>query len=292
MIRSMTGFAEKTFTGDTFHVKISVKSLNHRFFDWNIRGAQIGELEDRLRRLAQQTLLRGRLDVFVDLTLLDQSCWTFRINEGLLDEVVSSVEKSIRRRGGELSFSLEDLFHIPHVAELKRKSFSRKEEKKIEDGFLDVLEMLVKNREKEGRAIAGELRAHMRTIQSAVNRISRQAKKQPHQIKIRLLERMKELKADTGVAEEKLLQEAAYLAQRYDLNEEIERLKSHLSQVEEMLSQPQEGGLGKKLDFIAQEIFREANTINSKAQDIQIIKECLLLKNELESVRQQVQNLE
>jgi uncharacterized protein (TIGR00255 family) len=292
MIRSMTGFAEKTFTGDTFHVKISVKSLNHRFFDWNIRGAQIGELEDRLRRLAQQTLLRGRLDVFVDLTLLDQSCWTFRINEGLLDEVVSSVEKSIRRRGGELSFSLKDLFQIPHVAELKRKSFSRKEEKKIEDGFRDVLEMLIKNREKEGRAIAGELRAHMRTIQSAVNRISRQAKKQPHQIKTRLLERMKELKADTGVAEEKLLQEAAYLAQRYDLNEEIERLKSHLSQVEEMLSQPQEGGLGKKLDFIAQEIFREANTINSKAQDIQIIKECLLLKNELESVRQQVQNLE
>ncbi|MBU1338158.1 MAG: YicC family protein [Acidobacteria bacterium] len=292
MIRSMTGFAEKTFSGETFHVKLSVKSLNHRFFDWNIRGAQIGDLEDRLRLLAQRTLHRGRLDVFVDLTLLDRSCWTFRINEGLLDEVVSSVEKSMRGRGGKLSFSLENLFQIPHVAELKRKSFSRKEEAMIEDGFRDVLEILIKNREKEGRAIAGELRAHMRTIQSAVNRISRLAKKQPRQIRDRLLERMKELKVDAEAAEEKLLQEASYLAQRYDLNEEIERLKSHLSQVDDMLSQPQEGGLGKKLDFIAQEIFREANTINSKAQDIQIIKECLLLKNELESVRQQVQNLE
>ncbi|MBU2438151.1 MAG: YicC family protein, partial [Acidobacteria bacterium] len=102
MIRSMTGFAEKTFSGETFHVKLSVKSLNHRFFDWNIRGAQIGDLEDRLRLLAQRTLHRGRLDVFVDLTLLDRSCWTFRINEGLLDEVVSSVEKSMRGRGGKL----------------------------------------------------------------------------------------------------------------------------------------------------------------------------------------------
>ena len=288
----MTGYAEKTFSGGNVHVKISVKSLNHRFLDWNCRGAQIGKLEDSLRRLAQQMLHRGRLDVFIDLTLQDPSCWEFSINEDLLDEVVSRVEKTIRKRGGELSFSLKDLFQIPHVAELKRKVFSQSEERMIEDGFRDVLEMLIKNREKEGKTIARELRVHLKTIQSAVNRISRQAKKQPRLIKIRFIERMKELNADTKNSEEKLYQEAAYLAQRYDLNEEIERLKSHLDQVEGMLSQPEEGGQGKKLDFIAQEIFREANTINSKAQDIQIIKECLLLKNELESVRQQVQNLE
>jgi uncharacterized protein (TIGR00255 family) len=104
--------------------------------------------------------------------------------------------------------------------------------------------------------------------------------------------RLEELTSEIPVSQERLEEEAAYLAQRYDLKEEIMRLKSHLSYAQELLSPKHEDPVGKKFDFIAQELYRETNTINSKSQDIEIIRESLAVKSEVESIRQQAQNLE
>lgn len=111
-------------------------------------------------------------------------------------------------------------------------------------------------------------------------------------IRKKLKDRLRDLGKETGVSEEKFIEEAAFIAQRYDLSEEMERLRSHLDYFQELLSSKIPEPVGKKLDFVAQELFRETNTINSKAQDIRIIRESLAVKNELESIRQQVQNLE
>ncbi|MFC2169185.1 endoribonuclease YicC domain-containing protein, partial [Acidobacteriota bacterium] len=117
-------------------------------------------------------------------------------------------------------------------------------------------------------------------------------KKQPLLMREKFMGRLKELDNKTVLSEGKLDEEIAYLAQRYDLSEEIARLKCHLNYFHELLSPKKADLVGKKLDFIAQELFREANTINSKAQDIEIIRESLTIKGEVESIRQQVQNLE
>ena len=292
MIQSMTGFAEKKFDSKTLSAKISIRSLNHRFLDWSYRGAQIGEVENKLRATFQKKLHRGRIEVFFELNYLDPSFWELRINEDLLQKILSSLEKLSSRMGKKVDFSVENVFSLPNVAEFKRKNFSGEEAAFLESSFEKTLDDVVRMRKREGREIGKEIRRQLQNIKQAVNRIEKLIKKQPFFIRERLKKRLKELKHEAPLSEKKIAEEASYFAQRYDLTEEIARLKSHLGYVLDLLSPEREEPVGKKLDFIAQEIYREANTINSKSQDIDIIRGSLTIKGEVESIRQQVQNIE
>ena len=292
MIQSMTGFAEKKFDHKSFSLKVTIKSLNHRFFDWNYRGNPIKGTENRLRSLCRQKIHRGRIDVYIDVDFVDKARWELQINEELLSIILSSMHKVSSRLQDNVSFNLENLFTIPHIAELKRKDLSNDELDFIETCFVKTLQELIKVRWREGRELKKEIRGHIRNIKAAARGIERMSKKQPTFIRRKLRERLLEIGGENSISEEKLLEETAYLAQRYDISEEVERIRSHLTYFQELLSPQEQEPLGKRLDFLAQELFREANTINSKAQDIEIIKESLTIKGELESIRQQVQNLE
>jgi uncharacterized protein (TIGR00255 family) len=125
-----------------------------------------------------------------------------------------------------------------------------------------------------------------------VSQVEKRAKKQPLLIKRKLMERLEDLNQEKTFPEGKLAEEASLLAQRYDLTEEIARLKSHMKYLREQLGSKEPEPVGKKLDFLAQELYREANTLNSKAQDIEVIRKSLALKSEVESIRQQLQNIE
>lgn len=292
MIQSMTGFAEKKFDSKSISVKISLKSLNHRFFDWNCRGGQIGELENRLRSICKQEIYRGRIDVYLDLNFSDPSRWQLQINQDLLVEILSSLENIVEQTEKKVTFSVDNIFNIPHIAELKRKDLSPSEMEFMEKCFTKTLSELIRVRRREGQQLKREIRGHFLETKQSLQRIEKMAKKQPTLIQQKLKERLRDLGNNSIISEEKLIEETAYLAQRYDLAEEVERMKSHLSHFQELLVSKARDPVGKKLDFIAQELFREANTINSKAQDIDIIRESLTIKGELESIRQQVQNLE
>lgn len=292
MIQSMTGFAEKRFDSASLSAKISIKSLNHRFLDWNYRGAQIGEVENRLRAICQSKIQRGRIDVSLDLSFLNPSAWELRINEKLLRKILSSFERLSSSMKKGVSFPVESIFSLPHVVELKRKSLSKEEVNFLVRSFEKTLDEVLRMRKREGEEIRKEIRIHVRTIRQAANRIEKLAEKHPSLIRDKLVKRMEELDSEISLSEDKLAEEAAYIAQRYDLTEEVKRLRSHLDLVQEFLSPKKEGPVGKKLDFVAQEIFREANTLNSKSQDIEITRESLTIKAELESIRQQVQNIE
>lgn len=292
MIQSMTGFAEKRSDSKTLSVKFSVRSLNHRFLDWNYRGTQIGEVESRLRTILQKKFRRGRFEVFLELIYLNPSAWELRINEDLLQKILSSVEKLSSRMKKRVSISVDRVFNLPQVMELKRKSFSTEEEVFLVSSFEKTLDDVLKMRKREGREIARDIRDTLDNIKQAVNWIERIAKKQPALFCEKLKRRMKEISHDSPLSEEKLAEEAAYLAQRYDLAEEVTRLKSHIGYALELLSPKRMEPVGRKLDFVAQELFREVNTINSKSQDIEITKKALAIKGEVESIRQQVQNVE
>lgn len=292
MIQSMTGFSEKRLDSKTLSVKFSVRSLNHRFLDWNYRGAQIGEGESRLRALLQKKFCRGRFEVYLELSYLDPSAWELRINEDLLQKILSSVEKFSSRMDKSVSFSVDRVFNLPQVMELKKRSLSADEIAFLEKSFEKILEEVLRMRKREGREMALEIRGSLQRIGQKVNQVEKRAKKQPLLIREKLKRRMMELSHESPLSKEKIAEEVAYLVQKYDLTEEITRLKSHLDYTQQLLSQKSNEPVGKKLDFVAQELFREANTINAKSQDIEITKAVLTIKGEVESIRQQIQNVE
>ncbi len=292
MIQSMTGFSEKRSDSKTVSVKFSIRSLNHRFLDWNYRGAQIGEGESRLRALLQKKFCRGRFEVYLELSYLDPSAWELRINEDLLQKILSSVEKFSSRMDKSVSFSVDRVFNLPQVMELKKRSLSADEIAFLEKSFEKILEEVLRMRKREGREMALEIQSSLQRIGQKVNQVEKRAKKQPLLIREKLKRRMMELSHESPLSKEKIAEEVAYLAQKYDLTEEITRLKSHLDYTQQLLSQKSNEPVGKKLDFVAQELFREANTINAKSQDIEITKAILTIKGEVESIRQQIQNVE
>ncbi|MCJ7564668.1 MAG: YicC family protein [Candidatus Aminicenantes bacterium] len=292
MIQSMTGFAEKSFDSPTIRVKVSIKSLNHRFFDWNYKGVPVGEVENRLRVLCQDRIKRGRIEVSLDLDFHDPSSWDIRMNEGLLEKILVSFERISTRLKKEMTFSLENLFRIPQLVELKRKEFSASEMAFLERRFLRTLDEVVKTRRIEGRKTAAQIKKHLQKVKQAVGRIEIRARKQPRTVEQRLRQRLAELSGNGPQNEERLSEEVAYLTSRYDVSEELQRLKSHLDAALKLVTSRKGEPAGKMLDFIAQELTREANTLNSKSQDIGITREGLLIKGEVESIRQQVQNLE
>jgi uncharacterized protein (TIGR00255 family) len=292
VIQSMTGFSEKRLDSKTLSVKFSVRSLNHRFLDWNYRGAQIGEGESRLRVLLQKKFCRGRFEVFLELSYLDPSAWELHINEDLLQKILSSVEKFSSRMDKSVSLSVDRVFNLPQVMELKRRDLSADEMAFLEKSFEKTLDEVLRMRKREGIEIAREIRNSLQRIGQKVIQVEKRAQKQPLLIREKLKRRMTELSHESPLSKEKIAEEVAYLAQRYDLTEEITRLKSHLDYTRQLLSQKSNDPVGKKLDFVAQELFREANTINAKSQDIQITKAVLTIKGEVESIRQQIQNVE
>jgi uncharacterized protein (TIGR00255 family) len=292
MIFSMTGFAEKTFESKYLSVKINIRTLNHRFFDWNYRGYPIKDMEQQIRTACQKKIKRGRIDVAFEIHFVDPSKWAIQINEGLLSDILNSLDDVSAKISKNVSFKVENLFSLPHVFELKRKDFTQEEARFLLRCFETTLDDLVQSRLREGRDLKKELLTHIRNIGQVLPKINKLAIKQPLHIREKLKERLIALGNDVALSEDKLLEEAAIIAQRYDLREEIERLKCHLIYFRELLASKEGEPLGRKMDFVIQEMYRETNTINSKSQDIAITQECLRLKSELESLRQQIQNIE
>lgn len=291
-MRSMTGYGEKSFEAPGLRAKVSIKSLNHRFFDWNYKGAPLGEIENKWRVMTQKKLKRGRLEVALDLTILDPSSWEIFIDEGLLEKILSTLEKASARAGKAVNFSVDNIFRIPQVIELKRGDLSVEAISFLEKSFEETLANVLRERCREGKETAQQVRRHLRRIRQSLKRIEKLAKKQPLLIREKLKQRLKEVNGEFRGQEGKMEEEVAYLAQRADIAEEILRLRSHIDSFEKLTQEDKEEPVGKMLDFISQEIYREANTINSKSQDIEIISESLTIKGEVESIRQHVQNIE
>jgi uncharacterized protein (TIGR00255 family) len=292
MILGMTGFAERNFASPTLRLKIGVKTLNHRYFDWSYKGAPLGEAESRIRALCQKRVRRGRIEVFVDLISLSPESWNFTLNEGLLEKIMVSLDRVSRRTGRRFEISLDSLFRVPQLVEVDRKALGPKEAAFLEKCFARTLDDVLVLRRREGQETARLLRIHLAAVRRFVRKAEAMFKRQPAMFRAKIRKRLADFNGGTPVPEGKLAEEASMLAQRYDLAEEIGRLKTHLDTFEGLLGPKDGEPVGRQLDFLAQELNREANTLASKSQDVRITRECLAIKNELESIRQHVQNIE
>jgi uncharacterized protein (TIGR00255 family) len=291
-MRSMTGFGEKRFSESGFRGKISIKSLNHRFFDWNYKGTPLGDLENRFRARAQKKLLRGRIEAAIELDFLDPARWEIVINEALLGKILTSMEKASRRLGRSFSFSVDNILRVPQVVEIRRRELTPATRSFLEKAFDNTLEQVLRERRREGRETVRQIQRHLRLMKRSLRRVENLARTQPRVIRAKLAQRLKEFNGNLPVEEERIAGELAYLVQKADIAEEIMRLKSHIGAFEQWLEAEREEPVGKMLDFLSQEIVREANTINSKSQNIVITKESLAIKSEVETIRQHIQNIE
>jgi len=195
-VRSMTGYGEKRFEAPGLRARISVKTLNHRYFDWSYKGQPLGGLETRLKALAQKELQRGRVEAAIDLDFLDPAGWEVQINEGLLGKILETARKAAGRLGEDVRFSVDNLFRIPQVVELRHKDLSVTERAFLETAFEQTLAAVGKERLREGRETARRLRRHLGAVRRFLKQVETLAGAQPRNLRDKLKRRLKEIATD------------------------------------------------------------------------------------------------
>jgi uncharacterized protein (TIGR00255 family) len=292
-MKSMTGYGKAMVAGDDFSVSVDLKTVNNRFLDIHLRvGAELASLEPGIKKRITTRLSRGRVDVTISLERTTQMA--YELNRPLIAGYVNALKQLQQdfQIGGELDINV--LARIPGALQPARNGIDDRVVAAVDAAMDQALDELEKMREQEGDALKTELRDRVRKIESLVPTIETAAAGLADAYRVRLQKRIGELLNRGGQVVEidpaRLAQEVAYLADRSDVSEEMVRLRSHLTQFQEALDAP--GEAGKMLDFLLQELNREANTTLSKSTDLVIKEAGLAIKAEVEKLREQVQNVE
>ena len=289
----MTGYGKGTVNGDDFSVSVDLKTVNNRFLDIHLRvGSELSALETAIKRRISSRLSRGRVDVTVSLERTAQVA--YELNRPLIAGYISALKQMQQDFdiGGELDINV--LARIPGALQPARNGMDERMVGALEQAIDQALDELEKMRQQEGEALKKELRDRVHKIETLVPTIENAAAGLADAYRLRLQKRIGELLNRGGQVVEidpaRLAQEVAYLADRSDVSEEMVRLRSHLSQFQEAVDS--QGETGKMLDFLLQELNREANTTLSKSTDLAIKEAGLAIKAEVEKLREQVQNVE
>ena len=292
-MKSMTGYGKGMVAGDDFSVSVDLKTVNNRFLDIHLRvGSELASLEPSVKKRITSRLSRGRVDVTVNMERVAQVA--YELNRPLIAGYITAL-KQLQEDfdiAGELDINV--LARIPGALQPARNGIDGRMITALEQALDQALDELEKMRQQEGEALKNELRDRVQKIEALVPVIESSAAGLADAYRLRLQKRIGELLNRGGQVVEvdpvRLAQEVAYLADRSDVSEEMVRLRSHLSQFQEALDAP--GEAGKMLDFLLQELNREANTTLSKSTDLVIKEAGLAIKAEVEKLREQVQNVE
>ena len=298
MIKSMTGFGRGKHEGERFACAVEVKSVNHRFLDPHLKlPPEFAGVELKLKRLIQSRIKRGRLDLFLNIERSYEADFAF--NEPVLRAYINAIEKLKKEFSLSGELDLVQLVRAPGIMNLEGSSLSAEGRQEIEDGIVQAAEMalseLERMRAEEGVALRNDIVDRLAVIHGRVQAIRRQVSGALDAYQERLKIRLGELLRGTPVDPNRLVQEAAFYVERSDISEEVTRLQSHVEQCEVLLDSGEEAG--KTLDFLLQEINREANTILSKTtgltgNGLDIANAAIVIKTEVEKIREQVQNIE
>lgn len=292
MIKSMTGYGKSEQTIDSLNVTVEIKSVNHRYFEFSARvPREYGFLEEKLKKYCNSLITRGKVECYVSVEDLEEREMEVNVNETLAAGYVKALKELSERFGLKDDISAVTLSRYPDVITLHKAS---EDEERIWNAVKTVAETAVSKfiemRETEGSKLRGDILSRADYIIECVEFIEGRAPETVREYNEKLKQRMKELLGDAAVDEQRLLNEAAIYADKIAVDEETVRLRSHISQLREFMNSSE--AIGRKLDFLVQEINREANTIGSKAQDVDIAKKVIAIKAEVEKIREQVQNIE
>jgi uncharacterized protein (TIGR00255 family) len=293
-MKSMTGFGRGAATGENFSVGVDIKTVNNRFLDVHLRvGPELAALEGEIKQRINARLARGRVDA--NLTFERTGEVAYELNRPLIAGFISALRAMQQEFNIKGEPDINVLARLPGAMQPVRDGIGEEMIDGIERAIEQALDELEQMRAREGETLAREMSARVDNIASIVPLIEAGANNLIEAYRTRLQKRISDLLArETAQTVEldgaRLAQEVAYLADRSDISEEIARLKSHLEQFRATLET--DGEAGKRLDFLLQELNREANTVLSKSTDLAIKDAALAIKAEIEKLREQVQNVE
>jgi uncharacterized protein (TIGR00255 family) len=291
MIKSMTGFGQGSSEGDNFRVRADIRSVNNRFLDLHVRLPQeLSSLEMTLKKQIQGAIHRGRVDLTVSVEQTRQAA--FEINRPLVEGYLAALAQLKSEFSLEGDPSIELVVKLPGALQISQDSATLDEA--LVGGTVEAVSRaivtLTEMRLLEGQSLALELNTRLDLIEAQLPAIEKEASNLPTVYREKLLRRLQDMISGGQVDETRMAQEAVMLADRSDISEEIARLKSHISQLRDLLKAEEE--VGKRMDFILQEMNREANTILSKSSDLAISDAAIVIKTEVEKLREQAQNVE
>jgi uncharacterized protein (TIGR00255 family) len=293
MVRSMTGFGRGTFSDSGKEFNVEVKSVNHRYIDFYIKlPRQIAFLEERVREIVSKSIYRGKVDIFISFEDRSEDSKSVTLDEALADAYIQAIEKLKEKYNLADDLSVSLVSRLPDVLRIEKNEDDEEQLWKVLNNALEVaISSLIQMREKEGNELRDSLLQKADNMQDIIKHISERSPEVVSEYKLKLENRIKDLLNQQTIDENRIAMEVAIFADRCSIDEELVRLGSHLSQLRDILSIQQQP-VGRKLDFLVQEINREINTIGSKSNDIIITKNVLELKSETEKIREQIQNIE
>jgi uncharacterized protein (TIGR00255 family) len=289
----MTGYGTGIYETDRFNVSVEVRSLNARFCDIRIKTPQqLAPLEQELKKRVLAKVLRGKIDVIIVVNGLEELDYEITINRPFISGYLEAFNQIRNEYGLEGEIHSSQVLQLPGVMDFKAKEkvYESKDIEAIMAALDSALNSLDEMRGQEGKAIQIDIASRIRNMEEKRKRIEEKSGSIPVQYKKNLETRIKEIEPEITLNPARLEQEVAFLADKNDVSEEVVRLKGHFEQMESLINQ--EGLIGKKIDFLLQEVNREANTINSKVGDLEICRAAIDIKMEAEKVREQIQNVE
>jgi uncharacterized protein (TIGR00255 family) len=292
MSRSMTGYGRSLVIQDGHEMAFEIKSLNHRYMDIHMRlPRNLTFLEEEIRQIVQERISRGRIEVHVNYQNVGPTSKKVEIDYGLLEAYMKAFDDVEKKTSLKDDITLSFIMELPDVVMITEEEENDEILKSIvRRGMNEALDELILMREHEGKKLTLDILDRIEYIHEMVAKIEERAPFVVQEYKEKLKERIQELLQDSTIDEARFNTEVAYFADRSNITEEIVRLKSHMSQLRAALDANH--SVGRKLDFIIQEMNRETNTIGSKASDLEIINIVVEIKSEIEKIREQAQNIE
>lgn len=292
MIKSMTGFGRCEILKDSRKFTVELKSVNHRYLDVNIRmPKKLNFFETSIRTLLKSYADRGKVDIFITYEDLSQSQVSVKYNAALAAEYLKYLNQMAEEFSLDNDVRVSTLSRYPEVFTMEECS---EDEDELWNGLKEALEgafsQFVEMRTKEGERLKEDILLKLDLLSEQIRFIEERSPQIIAEYRTKLEEKMRELLEDTQIDDNRIAAEVILFADKICTDEEVVRLKSHIQHMKETLEES--NGIGRKLDFIAQEMNREANTILSKANDLDISNRAISLKTEIEKIREQIQNIE
>ncbi|MGI6343642.1 MAG: YicC/YloC family endoribonuclease [Bacillota bacterium] len=294
MLRSMTGFGRGEASSELFDLTVEMKAVNHRYLDVVIRlPKELNSLEEEVRRQIRQAFSRGRFDVFIRLTAAKESLPSVTCNLELARLYLAQARTLAEETGLDeaLTGTAARVFLLPEVVQMTDPEFDVDQLREpLQAAVTQALESVEAMRAQEGARLAADMQSRLAVLRELLGKVEVRSPLVVEEYRQKLADRLQELLPEGLLDESRLAQEVAFFADRASITEETVRLHSHFRQFDQLLQS--DSGVGRKLDFLLQEMNREVNTIGSKANDAELALLVVEMKSELEKIREQAQNIE
>ncbi len=292
MVKSMTGYGRAQSVEDGMNITVELKSVNHRYFEFTSKlPRSYGFLDEKLKSFFMNSLVRGKMECYISIETVEEPDVVIAVNHPLLKSYLTAYEEISSRYNIENDIKVSDVVKVPDVLSVTKQAA---DEDRIWAAVKRVaqiaLDKFIAMRETEGERLKADVSSRLDKIIECVTFVEERSPETVKEYNEKLLARLQEMLADTHIDEQRILTEAAIFADKIAVAEETVRLRSHIEQMHSFLGA--EESLGKKMDFLVQEMNREANTIGSKANDVAIARKVVDIKAEIEKIREQIQNIE